>query len=238
MRLAAWLASLAGEEATTSVARLARDAVVGTSTERLLARAIDNAIEASVRQLGMQNPRALGLSCSQEALTRTILSELISSIGLFCRPDGRAAALFAILQTQQLERALAGAATDAPSILARSGVGEQAARVNAWISLASEPPHVIVVNNSDAPIFDVRPTPALWAFGPRGEPSATVGHAPLGIARQVDPDSAYVWPLNHCSGWGGSGAVRGQLHVHFKDAAERGWLLAHDHLSLSHDPWG
>ena len=108
--------------------------------------------------------------------------------------------------------------------------------INAWVSLAQDPPIVIAVNGSDAPIFDVCPTPTLVAFDELGEQSAMVGHGPLQTARQIDPHGAWAWPLEHCRGWGGEAAVGSQLHVTFTDNGGQGWLLAHDLLSRIADP--
>lgn len=93
------------------------------------------------------------------------------------------------------------------------------------------------MNDSDAPIFDVRPTPALIGYGEAGEIDAQVGHTPLGLVRQIDPHSGWAWPMTHCPGWGGVPYVKGQLHVNFRDAAGQGWLFAHDRLVPARDPW-
>ena len=115
----------------------------------------------------------------------------------------------------------------------RSSETAQARQVVGWISLSVDPPQLRVENRSDAPIFDVLPTPLLWAQDQNGVDAAMVGGAPFwnSTVGQIDPGNAYVWPLVEATGWGRDPLVKSQLHLEFTDAAGRRWLHAHDHLS-------
>ncbi len=55
-----------------------------------------------------------------------------------------------------------------------------------WISLWTDPPQVRVENPTDAPIFNVRPTPTLLWYDERGEVGEMVGHSPLPLVRQIE----------------------------------------------------
>lgn len=180
---------------------------------------------------GTTHASALGIAEAPDEVVDTLVSEFIRSLGLQCTPTSPLASLVALLQVQQNERDIHRIDGELrPGVIARQAAGLQATQINAWISLAEDPPKFFVVNASDAPIFDVCPTPALVAYGYDGQITAMVGHSPLSVARQIDPDVAWCWPLDHCKGWGGGASVRGQVDVYFDDAAGRAWLLAHDHL--------
>jgi hypothetical protein len=285
-----WLLGLARDEATTAAVAGLAEGIIGSTEERALRSALENAARVTARQLveDRQQQEFLGKSLAELLLSDTdvfdlrvgqaledlesvfaarlaalwqysteegsthaeeiglaqppgqvvsmLVSEFIQSLGLECAPPSPLVGLIALLQGQQNRRDIDRFQEALlPGLIARNRPGFQASQINAWISLAEDPPTVFVVNLSDAPIFDVRPTPALIGYGEDGHVTAQVGHAPLSITRQVDPGGAWAWPLDHCQNWGGEASVRGQLHVEFEDAAGRRWRLAHDHLSPAGD---
>lgn len=114
----------------------------------------------------------------------------------------------------------------------------QARYIHAWISMSDQPPRVTVENRSRSPINDVTPIPVFIGISDTGEELARVGHSPLPVKRQIDPMFAYIWELEHMRLWQGQREVWTQLHLHFTDAAGTSWLLAHDRLSETPNPWG
>lgn len=180
---------------------------------------------------------AIGLMCTADELVRLVVDELLSSLGVVCAAASPVGALIALLGTERNRRDIAELRQSAPTMLVRAGSEVQATRVNAWVSVNDDVPVVWVMNDSDAPIFDVRPTPALIGYEENGDIAAQVGHSPLQPVRQVDPHGGWAWPMTHCPGWGGVLYVRGQVHVHFSDASGQPWLLSHDRLVPEGDPW-
>lgn len=178
----------------------------------------------------------IGLTCTHETLVRRLVDELITSLGLAADAISPIGTLVALLGTARNRRDIEELRHTDPTLLIRAGSELQATRVNAWISVNEEVPIVYVMNDSDAPVTDVRPTPALIGYDERGEITAQVGHSPLGVVRQIDPHSGWAWRMDHCP-WGGAPYIKGQVHVHFQDAAGRDWLLAQGRLVLAQDPW-
>lgn len=181
--------------------------------------------------------QAIGLTCTADELVRVLVDELVRSLGVMCPAASPVGALISLLGTERNRRDVAELRRSAATMLARAGSEVQATRVNAWVAVNDDVPVVYVMNDSDAPIFDIRPTPALIGYEENGDIAAQVGHSPLQRVRQVDPHGGWAWPMNHCPGWGGVPYVRGQVHVHFSDASGQRWLLSHDRLVPELDPW-
>jgi hypothetical protein len=172
----------------------------------------------------------MGLGCSLDEFVDSLLVRFVDALGLRASAVGPLSGAVALLQTQR------NASRNGALLL--SGVGDQALRIAAWISVWSDPPEVRVMNPTDSPIFNVRPTPALIAYDERGEISAMVGRSALHLVRQIDPLSGYVWPMSHCSRWSSQPSIASELHLNFRDASGRGWLRAHDRIVEAADPWG
>ena len=181
--------------------------------------------------------QAIGLTCSAEELVQRLVEELVRSLGVMSPATSSLGALVALLGTERNRRDIAELRDPAVTSLARAGSDIQATRVNAWVAVNDDMPVVYVMNDSDAPIFEVRPTPALIGYDENGDIAAEVGHSPLKRVHQVDPHGGWAWPMTHCRGWGGVPYVRGQVHVHFSDASGQPWLLGHDRLVPEADPW-
>lgn len=236
----------ADEDQRASTAEALSELITRAAPSRLAAgTALDDlkqAVRASLQSLwtttsevGTSHAAELGIALGIDELTALIVDEIIASIGLETDATSDLATLVALLQTQQNQRHVSELLTASP--IARSTYGGQATRVNAWVAVADNIPVVNVMNNSDAPIYDVRPSPTLIGYAVNGEVAATVGHSPLQLVRQIDPQSGFAWPMQHCPGWGGHDYVAGHVHLHFVDAAGVSWLLAHDRLLPEEDTW-
>jgi hypothetical protein len=231
------------------VAAVLFEHLAGAAPMRLAARsaladleaAVSNAVgglwtEVAPGTSDVTHAEAIGLASTHDELVRRLVDELIASLGVVSAAASPIGALVALLGTERNRReiaALRGTATN----LARAGAELQATWINAWVAVNEDVPVVYVMNDSDAPIFDARPTPALIGYGDEGEIAAQVGHSPLDVVRQIDPHSGWAWPMNHCPGWGGVPYVRGQVHLNSRDASDQSWLLAHDRLVPQRDPW-
>jgi len=206
--------------------------------EEALGSALEGLWTEAVPGQPITHAESVGLACTADELVRLLVDAIVSSLGVESDISSPVASLIALFGTQRNQRDIEELQRATGQHLRRAGSEVQATRTNAWISVNEDIPVVYVLNNSDSPIFDVRPTPALVGYLEDGSIGAQVGHSPLGVVRQIDPHSGWAWPMSHCPGWGGVPYVRGDVHVHFRDAAGESWLLAHSHLSPQADPWG
>lgn len=126
----------------------------------------------------------------------------------------------------------------APDDRAPESQADQASRVRAWMELHATPPRAVVVNASEAEIFNIVPTIGLAIVDDTDELEHYFGGNALGRVAEISPGGAYVYELPHLDAVAREPGARSTMHIEFDDARGQRWQLAHGRVIAVDGPRG
>lgn len=192
----------------------------GSASQRLLTFLEDAFAPLSI-SIDLSHGRSaldeMGVLADHSDIAHMMLDRLTDNLLLWTGEDAHQLRdLALLLKIERVETRSALVDSESRVIPIRMGEANQARMVVGWVSLSVDPPQLQVKNQSDGPIFDVQPTPFLWAQDQQGRPSAMVGGGPLSIRWSNRPRRRIHMATGPCDGMGprSNSAVATTCRVH------------------------